>query len=250
MSIAAAYDLLTARGARFEVEEVVVRGVPTKVWKNAPATLRDVFLGGRLFGPRTYIVYENDRATFDAFGRAVLTLAAELRRQGVAKGDRVALIMRNLPEWPVAFFAAALVGGIVVPMNAWWTAPELEFALIDSGASAAIVDGERFERLAQSLDACPALRRVYVTRRTGGFADRRARPLEDVVGPVNAWASLPETPLPDVPLGPEDDATIFYSSGTTGRPKGALGTHRNMATNIMTAGCLYARSFLRRGEAP
>ena len=250
MSVAAAYARLTAPGARFEVEEIVIRGVTTRVWKNAPPTLRDVFLNGRQFNTRTFLVYENDRATFDAFSRAVLKLASELQEQGLKKGDRVALIMRNLPEWPAAFFAASMVGAIVVPMNAWWTAPELEFALLDSGASVAIVDGERFERLARGLAGCPRLERVYVTRSTGNLANRLARPLEDVIGPVNDWASLPEGPLPDVRLTPEDDATIFYSSGTMGKPKGALGTHRNMATNIMTSGCLFARAFLRRGEEP
>jgi long-chain acyl-CoA synthetase len=250
MSVSAAYARLTAPGARFEVEEIVIRGVATRVWKNAPPTLRDVLLNGRQFNTRTFLVYENDRATFDAFARAVLELASELQRQGLKKGDRVALIMRNLPEWPAAFFAASMVGAIVVPMNAWWTAPELEFALLDSGASIAIVDGERFERLAPRLSSYPWLEHVYVTRRTGNLASRLARPLEDVLGCVNEWASLPEGSLPDARLTPEDDATIFYSSGTTGKPKGALGTHRNLTTNIMTGGCLYARAFLRRGEVP
>jgi long-chain acyl-CoA synthetase len=250
MSVAAAHARLTAPGARFEIEEVVIRGARTRVWKNAPPTLRDAFLNARQFSARTFLVYENDRATFDAFGRAVLKLASELQRQGLNKGDRVALIMRNLPEWPVAFFAASIVGAIVVPMNAWWTAPELEFALLDSGASVAIVDGERFERLARVLGGCPKLERVYVTRRAGNLANALARPLEDVLGLVNEWASLPEGELPDVLLAPEDNATIFYSSGTTGKPKGALGTHRNATTNIMTGACLHARAFLRRGEVP
>jgi long-chain acyl-CoA synthetase len=250
VSVAAAYARLTAPSARFELEEVVIRGVTTRVWKNAPLTLRDVFLNGRQFNARTFLVYENDRATFDAFGRAVTKLASELQRKGLSKGDRVALIMRNLPEWPVAFFAASIVGAIVVPMNAWWTGPELEFALLDSGASVAIVDGERFERVAQRLNGCPRLEHVYVARRTGNVANRLAMPLEDVLGPVNEWNSLPENPLPNVRLTPEDDATIFYTSGTTGKPKGALATHRNMGTNIMTGACLYSLAFLRRGEKP
>ena len=250
MSLAAAYERLTTRGARFEVEEVVIGGVRTKVWKNAPPTLRDVLLNSRQFPTRTFLVYENDRATFDAFGRAVRKLALELQAQGVKKGDRVALIMRNLPEWPVAFFATTLVGAIVVPMNAWWTAPELQVALLDSGACVALVDGERYDRLAQRLGEFPRLRRVYVARSKGPLATGSARPLDDVIGPVNTWASLPEGPLPDVPLAPDDDATIFYSSGTTGKPKGALATHRNITTTLMSAACLVARAFLRRGEQP
>jgi len=250
MSVAAAYARLTAPGARFEIEEVVIGGVRTRVWKNALPTLRDVFLNARQFATRTFLVYENERATFDAFGRTVRKLASELQAQGIHKGDRVALIMRNLPEWPVAFFAATLVGAIVVPMNAWWTAPELEFALLDSGASVAMVDGERYDRLARRLSEFPRLRRVYVTRSTGALASRLARPLDDVIGQANAWASLPEGPLPDLPLTPEDEATIFYSSGTTGKPKGAVATHRNITTTLMTSACLVARGFLRRGVEP
>ena len=131
MSLAEAHALLTSPGAPYEMDEVVIRGVATRTWKNVPPTLRDLFLLGRSFGPRTFVVYENDRATYEAFARAALAFAAELQRQGVKKGDRVALAMRNLPEWPVVFFAAVLTGAIVTPLNAWWSGPELEYGLND-----------------------------------------------------------------------------------------------------------------------
>jgi long-chain acyl-CoA synthetase len=255
MSIAEAHRILTAPGARFEMEEVVVRGVPTRVWKTVPPTLRDLFLIARGHGAREFVVYEDDRANYDAFARAALALAAELQAEGVEKGDRVALIMRNLPEWPVAFFAAAIVGAIVTPLNAWWTGPELEYGLTDCGAKIAIMDAERYERLAGHLKACADLKRVYVAREVSAgliddIADPLVRRLETVIGPVSAWGALPEGDLPTTPIHPDDDAFIFYTSGTTGRPKGALGTHRNMCTNIGTGGVANARAFLRRGEAP
>jgi long-chain acyl-CoA synthetase len=78
-------------------------------------------------------------------------LAAKLREMGVGKGDRVALAMRNLPEWPAIFFAAVSIGAIMVPLNAWWTGGELEYAMKDSGAKLLFVDGERHERLKQLL---------------------------------------------------------------------------------------------------
>ena len=131
MSPAEANALLTSPGAPYEMDEVVIRGVATRTWKSVPPTLRDLFLLGRSFGPRTFVVYENDRATYEAFARATLTFAAELQRQGIKKGDRVALAMRNLPVWPVVFFAAVLTGAIVTPLNAWWTGPELEYGLND-----------------------------------------------------------------------------------------------------------------------
>ena len=255
MSIAEAHRILTAPGARFEMEEVTIRGVPTRVWKNAPPTLRDVFLIGRSHGQKEFLVYEGDRATYDGFARATLKLAAELQAQGVKKGDRVALVMRNLPEWPVSFFAAVIIGAIITPLNAWWTGPELEYGLQDSGARIAILDAERYERLTQHLPNCPDLERVYVARETSpGLLDDLANPkvqrLEDVIGAVNDWSALAEGAIPDTALHPDDDASIFYTSGTTGKPKGALGTHRNMCTNIGTAGIAAARSFLRRGEEP
>ena len=89
------------------------------------------------------------------------------------KGDRVALVMRNLPEWVAAFHAAAMLGAVVTPLNAWWTGPELEFGLVNSEARIALMDHERFERMGEHLAACPALEHTYVTRAPDGFtADR------------------------------------------------------------------------------
>jgi long-chain acyl-CoA synthetase len=253
MSPAEAHALLTSPGAPYEMDEVVIGGVATRVWKNVPRTLRDLFLLGRSFGPRTFVVHENDRATYEAFARATLAVAAELQRQGVKKGDRVALAMRNLPEWPVVFFAAVLTGAIVTPLNAWWTGPELEYGLNDSGAKVAIVDAERYDRLAAHLENCTGLSRVFVARQeisdaARGFHDPRVVRLEDVIGPVATWEGLPPGVLPDVPVEPDDDASIFYTSGTTGKPKGALATHRNICTAVGTNGFANARAFLRRGE--
>ena len=250
ISIAEAHRLLTAPGQPLEMQTVPIGGVPTRVWKNAPPTLRDVFVMGRTFGQRTFLVYENERATFEGFARATLTLAHVFLKEGVRKGDRIALIMRNLPEWPVAFYAAALVGAVVTPLNAWWTGPELEYGLVDSGATIAVVDAERLERINEHLEHCPALRRVFVSRYEEKIANPLIRKLEDTIGKTNDWAVLPEQPTPDVALAPDDDAWILYTSGTTGKPKGALGTHRNMNCNIFASASVSARSFLRRGEMP
>ena len=250
LSIADAHALLTAPGAPFEMEMVVIGDIPTRVWKNAPPTLRSVLELGRGHGEAVFLVHEDERVTFEAFFRAVSALAHDLRAHGVEKGDRVAIIMRNLPEWPVAFYAAAALGAIVTPLNAWWTGAELEYGLIDSGAKVAIVDAERLERVAEHLQNCTDLKRVYVARRVDDSADPRVTTLESVLGEPGAWARLPDRPLPDAQIAPDDDATIFYTSGTTGRPKGALASQRNINSNIMASGCSSARSFLRRGETP
>ena len=250
LSIAAAHAILTAPGQPFEMATLPIRGIPTRTWKNAPPTLRDVFLAGRAHGDKTFLVHDDERVTFAAFARAAAALAARLTADGIAKGDRVAIVMRNLPEWPVAFFAAQLCGAIVTPLNAWWTGGELEYGLTDSGTKLLLIDAERLARLEAHLPACPDLEHIYVTRSTELAGDPRVRRLEDVIGTPHDWANLPDTALPDVLLDPDDDATIFYTSGTTGKPKGALGTHRNIVSNIMASAISAARTYLRRGEMP
>jgi long-chain acyl-CoA synthetase len=250
MSIAEAHGLLTPPGSPFEMDEAIIGGVATRVWKNAPPTLRSVAETARAHGERMFLVHEDERVTFEAFYRTVAALAAELRAQGVAKGDRVAIVMRNLPEWPAAFYAAAALGAIVTPLNAWWTGPELEYGLVDSASKVAIVDAERLERLAEHLPNCPDLERVYVSRLQEETANPMVIRLESVIGEPGGWARLPDRPLPPADIDPDDEATIFYTSGTTGKPKGALATNRNITSNIMAAGCAAARSFLRRGEIP
>jgi long-chain acyl-CoA synthetase len=107
ISIADAHARLTAPGARFEMEDVMIGGVKTRSWKNAPATIRDLLIQSRAQKDREFLIYEGERVTYEAFYRATLKLAQELRAQGVQKGDRVAVVMRNLPEWPVSHRHAA-----------------------------------------------------------------------------------------------------------------------------------------------
>jgi long-chain acyl-CoA synthetase len=178
LSIAEAHARLTAPGARFEMETLDIRGVPTRAWKNGPKTLQEVFALGRAFGGREFLIYEDDRATYEGWARATLTLAQAYRAAGVEKGDRVGLVMRNLPEWPVAFFAAALCGAIIVPLNAWWTGSELEYGLADSGCKVAVVDAERYERIAEHLDHLPELKQVWVARSDEEIAHPRVAHLD------------------------------------------------------------------------
>ena len=248
ISLAEANAALTRPGSPFEIEERIIRGVRTRVWKNAPPTLRDAFLLGRAYGERTFVVYRDERASYEAFARAALAVAAALREAGVGKGDRVAIAMRNLPEWPVAFFGCLLAGGVATLLNAWWTGPELEYGLLDSGAKVAIVDRERLGRLAEHLHNCPELKRLFVSREGEEVAHPKIAKHEAVIGEVNAWKRLPDRPLPDVALDPDDDATILYTSGTTGKPKGAVGSHRNACSAIVARPYSQARTFLRRGE--
>ncbi|MXP31438.1 class I adenylate-forming enzyme family protein [Parerythrobacter jejuensis] len=239
---------LCAPGQPFEIETVEIRGVATRVWKNAPPSLRALADHARSHGDRLMTIYEDERVSYEAWYRAVAKLAAEFQARGIAKGDRVALAMRNLPEWPVAFFAATTIGAICVPLNAWWTGDELEFGLHNSGAKLLVCDAERWERIAQHRAQCPDLDHVIVSRM--GTDDLSVDRLEDLIGTPHSWPTLPEATIPDVTLAPDDPATIFYTSGTTGQPKGALGSHRNLTTNILSSAYAAARTALRRGEMP
>jgi long-chain acyl-CoA synthetase len=238
---------LTAPGAPFAITTVDIRGVPTRIWEKAPPTLRDLFRVAQGHGERTFVVYRDERVSFTGFARAATALARVLVETGVRKGDRVAIAMRNLPEWPVSYYGALLAGAIATPLNAWWTGPELAYGLQHSGARVLIADGERFARIAPHLPECLALEQVFTTRMEPAS---RTRPLVEIVGSVADWAALPDMPLPDIALDPEDDATLFYTSGTTGKPKGAVGTHRAAATTVMAYPYSAARTYLRRGEAP
>jgi len=238
--------LLTAPGQRFEMETIDIRGVPTRVWKNAPPSLRAIALHGQTHGQREFTIYEDERVTYDAWFRAVAALAHEFQACGIKKGDRVALAMRNLPEWPVVFFAATAIGAICVPLNAWWTGPELAYGLANSGTSLLVCDAERWDRILPLRDECPELNTVFVSRCDG--EPEGAKRLENVIGTPPTYAELPSATLPDVAIAPDDDATIFYTSGTTGKPKGALGTHRNLCSNVLSSGFNAACAVLRRGE--
>jgi long-chain acyl-CoA synthetase len=247
MSVREAHSRLTAAGERFEMELLTIRGRQTRVWKNGPKSIVEVLLNSRNFPEREFIVYEGQRVNYGTFHKAVAAMASRLIEDGVRKGDRVAVAMRNLPEWLVAFFAASATGAVVTPLNAWWTAAELEFGLRDSGAKVAFLDAERFQRL-QSLDAPITGMKSYVARCDEQVRSPEVTPIEDVIGPVDAWASLPEAALQPVAIDADDDATMLYTSGTTGRPKGALSTHRSMTSATMATAFAAARDFVRYGE--
>jgi long-chain acyl-CoA synthetase len=247
VSIPETYRVLTAPGAPFEMEETEIRGLRLRAYRNARRSLREIFDMGRTWGSREFIVYEGERQTYDAHFRAAGALGRVLAaRYGVRKGDRVVIAMRNLPEWSLAFWAGQSVGAVVAPLNAWGLGPDLAYGIQDSGAKVAIVDGERLERLIPHLPEL-ALEALIVVR-AGEEIPVDAERLEALIGAPSGYAALPDDPPPDPGLAPDDDATILYTSGTTGRPKGAVGTHRNVMTNLVSLGFSGARALIRRGE--
>lgn len=246
MSLAEIESVLCASGQKFETETLEIRGVPTRVWKNAPPTLHELANHARGHGERLITIYDDERISYEAWYRAVARLATELRERGIGKGDRVALAMRNLPEWPVAFFAVTVIGAICVPLNAWWTGPELAFGIANSGAKLMICDSERWERIVTHMSECPQLATIWVSRSEKQVEG--AESLESIIGKPKDWVGLPDMEIPEADVSADDPTTIFYTSGTTGEPKGALGSHRNLTTNIFSSAYAAARSVLRRGE--
>ena len=246
-SIAETYALLIAPGMPFEMEEKIIRDVPTRVYKNARSGLREIFDLGRSWGQREFIVYGEERQTYDAHFRAASALGRILaERYGVQKGDRIVIAMRNLPEWSLAFWAGQSIGAVVAPLNAWGLGPDLVYGIQDSGAKVAILDGERLERLLPHLAEVDTASLIAV--RAADPLPAGVVALESLIGPPETYHQLPDDPPPDPGLRPDDDATILYTSGTTGRPKGALGTHRNVMSNLMSLQFSGYRALVRRGD--
>jgi long-chain acyl-CoA synthetase len=250
MSVEQAHGLLTAPGSPLETVTATVHGQEYRVFKNAPNAITDILRLSRGHGEAEFMVLDDERITYRAHYNATAKLAHILIDQyGIKKGDRIALVMRNLPEWPAIFFAALSVGAIICPLNAWWTAEELDYGLRDCGARLAFLDGERAARMAEITAGIDTLEHVIVARPKGGLP-AGAVDFDSLVGAPVTWAGLPETELPAIAIDTDDVATLYYTSGTTGKPKGAYGTHRNCTTNLMNMMVNVARQHLRRGEAP
>lgn len=214
---------LTAPGEPYELEIVEIRGKPRRVFRHAPATLRALYADA--VSDKTFYVFEDERLTFaQAYRQAAKFADILVHRFKVAKGDRVAIAMRNYPEWVLAFMAATSVGAIAVAMNAHWQGEEMAFGLEDCGAKVLVADRERLERL-KTFAADAALHVVAV----------RA---DDVEGPWRHWSELMDridaAEMPAVALAPDDPATIFYTSGSTGNPKGVVSTHRNVISALLS----------------
>lgn len=231
----AAAQALVAPGGRFEIETALIRGVPTRVWKHAEADLGQVLRASRERGDTEFVVFGHERVSYAEHGARVAAFAHALAELGVRPGDRVAVAVRNLPDFFIGFWGAIAAGAVVVPLNGWWSADELAFGLADSGASVVVADDERLARIAS---APGGFGRSAVVRVRSDAPVGMA--LDDIVA-----GSDPGLDLPEIEAAPDDPVSIFYTSGTTGRPKGAVGTHRNMCTALMNIEYIAARNALR-----
>ena len=222
-----AVAMVTAPGAFLELTTIDHGGQTLKAYKHAPVSMRDLWAMGQGYGDQEYIVYGDERWTFAEAGQLVANFATWLQTQGIGSGDRVAIALRNYPEWIFAYWGVIAVGGVVVGMNAWWVADEMAYALSDSEPKLLVADDQRLATFSEIA---------------GDFPDLTVVAVREPVPPVAAvqWAQTVSEPgeLPMPAIDTNDDACIFYTSGTTGRPKGAQLTHRGCVHNIMNVAAM------------
>jgi long-chain acyl-CoA synthetase len=217
-----AWAELTGPGGPFEITTVDVGGVPIRTFAAAPPSVRELWLSTLAFSDRDYLVYGDERITYGEAHGQVAAIANWMMDQGVRPGDRVAVAMRNYPEWMLIYWAGVSIGVAVVGMNAWWTAVEMAYGLKDSAPKVVFADGERIDRIGEQPEMLGEALLVAVR---ADNAPAGAVAFADVLARGGA--------LPELAIDPEADACIFYTSGTTGFPKGAQLTHRGCVNNLM-----------------
>lgn len=245
---------LTAAGSPWEIATTTIDGIEYKYYPNAPKNLRDLIGQGRNHGDNEFLIYEDERWTFNQFFSKVDALAWQLVHQlAVKPGDRVVIAMRNYPEWMLAFTAIVEAGAVPVPLNSWGQGPEIEYGIRDSGARLAFFDQQRFDYVADELDAMNLT--AIIARAEKPNTQDRSHDLAALLQSADG-KKLEQVPQADT----EDDALIMYTSGTTGNPKGAVSSHRAICQAIFNyefAGICAAMSdpgpigkMLERGFSP
>jgi len=224
MKVFAAAARILAEEPMFAVGEADIRGNTYRVFKNAPPSLVGIFLFGTQFADKDFLIYEDERLTFaETWERACRFANALARDFKIGKGDKVAIAMRNFPEWCISYMAIISLGAVVVPLNAWWKNEELHYGLADCGAKLVIVDDKRMERI---LPCKKDLKLTLILARGGGEgADHH---YEDLL--ESCW----DASVPSVDIQPEDDFCIVYTSGSTGNSKGVILTHRGVVSTLLS----------------
>ena len=227
-------DQLTGPGGPFEIVLEEVLGTRLPVLKSRPRSLREMLAASAGHGDREYLVHEERRITYAEHVQLVASTARGLsERYGIGKGDVVAILAANSPDWPLFFWASVSLGAVVASMNGWWSRDEIEYAVEKTSPKLLIGDRRRLERLEDAQLEVPVLE--LESQRDALFSH------------------APDAALPDVAIDEDDPAVILFTSGTTGRPKGAVGTHRGIIgfcqVNLL-GGAISALTAAQEGTAP
>ena len=229
---------ITAPGQPLEMVEMDVYGSSCRGYKNAPASLRDLF--EQNLTDETFIVFDQERYTFrDIWAHSSAIGQGLVSDYGIQKGDCVAICMRNFPEWIMAFQAITSIGAIAVGMNSLWQAEEIDYGLQDSGCKLLIADQERIDLVvkAEIQLSCETL----LVR-------------GDQTTDLPRWEDLQEkfagNLMPTAEIAPIDDAIIFFTSGSTGRPKGVVSSNLAIMSALLSWEVAITGWILLRGKAP
>ena len=218
-----AIAVATAPGQPHELIDESIDGRPLRIFKNAPPSLRALFESTASELP--FLSYEDERYSFaQAWAAAARIGQVLVHGCGVRHGDRVAIAMRNYPEWIFAFTAITSIGAVAVAVNAHWSAEEMAYALADSGTKVLLADAERLDRWSKG-PVTPGLQVLAVRPKQLPEGARLLQDLTDAVGDVA---------MPTAAIAPDDLATMLYTSGSTGHPKGVPSSHRNIVSALMS----------------
>ncbi|GAA6049485.1 hypothetical protein JCM3770_007362 [Rhodotorula araucariae] len=235
-------DILLSPQSPLVCDELTIGTRRVKAYRNLPASIRDLWLAvAQPFAQREYLVYEGERLTYAQTHEQVLRLASLLHARGVRKGDRVVIAMRNIPEWTIGWWACHILGGVAVAVNAWLTPAAFCHCIFITEPTAILVDAERAE----------VLRPRLTDLRAGGcgtfLVARASAPPAGFEPFLAALAAHTPTALPNPDIAPEDNAIIFFTSGTTSLPKGVLSTQRQYLSNRWNTASGKVRAILREG---
>lgn len=228
LSIEQATQRLLSPGSPFELAEEVVLGENMQVYKTRARSLREILEGSAAHGDKDYIVFSDGRRwSYREHLADVASVAAALREcYDIQKGDRVAILAANAPEWILTYWATVSLGAVVISMNGWWAGDEIRYGLDLAKPKLLLVDRRRMERLAE-MEGDVGLPVVC---------------FEDDFESLRTFAK--GTALPTEPIEEDDPCLLLFTSGTTGRPKGALVSHRTLIAFTMSSFFIGARRSL------
>ena len=242
MTVAEADAMFTGPGGFFEIVTENVGGIDMGVVASPHRSLRDLLAASANHGgdgsARYYLFDDGRGASFaENIDHAAAVAAGLAERYGIGPGDRVGLLGANQPGWIQGFWGTVSTGAIAVAMNGWWKGDEIRYGLELTEPKVLIADRRRLER----LDDDPGVPVIGMDDRPDDAGPAGADTMT-VDGLIDAYRGAP---LPDSEIDVDDPAAILFTSGTTGRPRGAVQTHRNFLAYLSCAFMIGARQFVR-----